>query len=140
MTTSRGMMRMAWSAMDKVAARTQDPYSVRLTVERLKLFWGAVLQLLPWHRAAFVLNLRDGDLDALPYYGVASIEAIGEAIELKEKQLSTLESRGGGGVGDGVVEEGGGAVCGLLAVSAAGGQRDSGGAGGDAGAGDWVQE
>jgi hypothetical protein len=89
------------SAMDKVAARTADPYSERLTVERLKLFWGAVLQLLPWHRAAFVLNMRDGDLDVLPYYGVASIEAIGEAIELKEKQLSTLEIEVGLGSGSG---------------------------------------
>ncbi len=89
------------SPMDKVAARTQDPYSERLTVERLKLFWGAVLQLLPWHRAAFVLNMRDGDLDVLPYYGVASIEAIGEAIELKEKQLSTLEIEVGLGSGSG---------------------------------------
>jgi DNA-directed RNA polymerase specialized sigma24 family protein len=85
------------SAMDKVAAGGQDPYSARLTVERLKLFWGAVLQLLPWHRSAFLLNMRDGDLDALPYYGVASIEAIGESLELEEKQLTKLEQETGVG-------------------------------------------
>ncbi len=52
-----------------------------------------------------MLNLRDGDLDALPYYGVASIETIGEAMELKDKQLSTLEIGVGGGIGCGVFED-----------------------------------
>jgi DNA-directed RNA polymerase specialized sigma24 family protein len=89
------------SAVEKVAARGADPYSERLTVEKLKLFWGAVLQLLPWHRAALLLNMRDGDLDALPYYGVVSIEGIGEAIELKEKQLTRLEQEVGVGPGSG---------------------------------------
>ncbi len=89
------------SAMDRLASKGADPYSTRLTVERLKLYWGAVLQLLPWHRAAYLLNIRDGDLDALPYYGVASIEAIGEAIELAEKQLSTLEREVGVGSASG---------------------------------------
>lgn len=89
------------SAMDRLAFKGADAYSTRLTVERLKLYWGAVLQLLPWHRAAYLLNIRDGDLDALPYYGVASIEAIGEAIELAEKQLSTLEQEVGVGSGSG---------------------------------------
>jgi DNA-directed RNA polymerase specialized sigma24 family protein len=81
------------SALDRVASRSPDPYAARLCVERLKLFWGAVLQLLPWHRAAFLLNLRDGDLDALPYYGVVSIEGIGEAIELTEEQMRILERK-----------------------------------------------
>jgi hypothetical protein len=89
------------SALDRLAAQTQDPYSQRLTVERLKLFWGAVLQLLPWHRAALLLNMREGDLDVLPYYGVASIEAIGEAIELAERQMTTLEQEVGLGPASG---------------------------------------
>lgn len=85
----------ALSPLDNAAAQTPDAYSVRLTVERLRLYWGAILQLLPWHRAAYLLNLRDGDLDALPYYGVVSVEGIGSALELKEKQLSTLEQQVG---------------------------------------------
>jgi DNA-directed RNA polymerase specialized sigma24 family protein len=89
------------SALDKIATKTRDPYSERLTVERLKLFWGAVLQLLPWHKAAFLLNMREGDLDALPYYGVASIEAIGEAIELAERQMTILEQEVGLGPASG---------------------------------------
>jgi DNA-directed RNA polymerase specialized sigma24 family protein len=89
------------SALEQLATRTSDPYSVRLTVERLQLYWGAVLQLLPWHRAAYLLNLRDGDLDALPYYGVVTMEGIGDAIELKEKQMSTLEQQVGLGSGAG---------------------------------------
>jgi hypothetical protein len=89
------------SALDKVPTPAADPYSTRLTVERLQLYWGAVLQLLPWHRAAYLLNLRDGDLDALPYYGVVSIEGIGEAIELKEKQMTILEQQVGVGPASG---------------------------------------
>jgi hypothetical protein len=83
------------TALERVASRAPDAYSARLSVERLKLFWGAVLQLLPWHRAAYLLNMRDGDLGALPYYGVASIEAIGEAIELAEQQIAVLERQVG---------------------------------------------
>jgi hypothetical protein len=89
------------SALDTVATQTPDPYSVRLTVERLQLYWGAVLLLLPWHRAAYLLNLREGDLDALPYYGVVSIEGIGEAIELKARQMTTLEQQVGVGPASG---------------------------------------
>lgn len=79
------------SVMDRIAAAGPSPQSAMMSTERLKLFWGAVLQLLPWHRAALLMNLRDGDLDALPYYGVASREAIGEAMELKPEQLGTME-------------------------------------------------
>jgi len=89
------------SVIENIATRSADPYSVRLTVEKLQLYWGAVLQLLPWHRAAYLLNVRDGDLDALPYYGVVSREGIGEAIALKEKQMSTLEQQVGLGSGAG---------------------------------------
>lgn len=91
----------SYSELDKVAAKTRDPYSERLTVERLKLLWGAVLQLLPWHKAAFLLNMREGDLDTLPYYGIASIEAIGEALELAEKQMTILEQEVGLGPASG---------------------------------------
>jgi hypothetical protein len=65
----------------RMASKGADLYSTRLTVQRLKLRWGAVLQLLPWHRAASLLNICDGDLDVLPCYGMASLEAV----ELAEK-------------------------------------------------------
>jgi DNA-directed RNA polymerase specialized sigma24 family protein len=78
-------------ALDRLPAPGMDPHAALLCVERLKLFWGAVLQLLPWHRAAYLLNLRDGDLDALPYYGIVSIEGIAAALELTPLQLGALE-------------------------------------------------
>jgi hypothetical protein len=71
-------------------SREPGPESVWLTSERLKLFWAAVLQLLVWHRAAYLLNNRDGDLEALPLYGVATLEQIGDALELTDKQFNTL--------------------------------------------------
>ena len=66
-----------------------SPDSAWLARERLKLLWGAILQLLPWHRAAYLLNLRDGELDAFPHYGVASVEQIGTAIALTDQQYQT---------------------------------------------------
>ena len=89
------------SALEKTPAQSADPYSVRLTTEKLRLYWGAILQLLPWHRAAYLLNLRDGDLEALAYYGVVTIVGIGDALELKEKQMATLEREVGVGPGSG---------------------------------------
>ena len=64
--------------------------SVWLATERLRLLWAAIQQLLPWHRAAYLLNLRDGELDALPYYGVATVEQIGEALALTPEQYAAL--------------------------------------------------
>ena len=58
--------------------------------ERMQLLWGAVLQLLPWHRAAYLLNLRDGELDAFPYYGVADVDQIRQSLDLKPSQLDRL--------------------------------------------------
>jgi hypothetical protein len=73
-----------------LASQEPGPYSVWLTSERLKLYWAAVLKLLVWHRVAWLLNNREGDLEALPLYGVATLEQIGDALELTEKQLGTL--------------------------------------------------
>ena len=68
------------------------PYSVWLTTERLKLYWGAVLRLLVWHRCAYLLNIREGDLEALPFYGVATFEEIGNSLEFVEGHFSRLGS------------------------------------------------
>lgn len=57
-----------------------------IAAERIRLLWDAIRQLLPWHRAAYLLNLREGELDAFPYYGVASIEDIRAALELDPAQ------------------------------------------------------
>ena len=77
-------------AFNLLPARGPSPYSNWLTCERLKLFWSAVLKLLVWHRVAYLLNNRDGDLEALPLYGVATLEEIGDALELTDKQFANL--------------------------------------------------
>jgi len=73
-----------------LASTDPSPYSTWLTSERLKLYWAAVLKLLVWHRVAYLLNNREGDLEALPLYGVATLEQIGDALELTEKQFAHL--------------------------------------------------
>ncbi len=72
------------------ASNDPGPEAAWMAVQRMQLVWGAVLQILPWHRAAYLLNLRDGELDAFPYYGVASIEQIGEALALTAEQSARL--------------------------------------------------
>jgi len=71
-------------------SRDPGPYSMWLTAERLKLYWAAVLRLLVWHRCAYLLNIRDGDLEALPLYGVASLEQIGDSLELTDAHFTRL--------------------------------------------------
>lgn len=74
----------------ELVSRDPTPYSVWLTAERLRLFWAAILQLLVWHRVAYLLNNREGDLEALPLFGVATLEQIGEAMDLTDKQFACL--------------------------------------------------
>jgi hypothetical protein len=76
--------------IDKLASTEPAPDSRWQTCERLKLLWGAITELLPHHRAAYLLNLRDGELDSFPYYGVASLEDIGESIALTDQQFLLL--------------------------------------------------
>jgi len=78
------------SPLDRIASTEEQPDSAWLTRERLKLLWGAILQLLPWHRAAYLLNLRDGELDSFPHYGVASVEQIGESLAFTDQQFQIL--------------------------------------------------
>ncbi len=73
-----------------LTSRDRSQYSVWLTTERLKLYWAAVLRLLVWHRCAYLLNIRDGDLEALPYYGVASFEEIGDSLEFTDGHFLRL--------------------------------------------------
>lgn len=77
---------------DLGALRSNDPgpYSAWRTAERLKLFWAAVQRLLVWHRCAYLLNQRDGDLEALPLYGVATLEQIGDSLEFKDAHFERL--------------------------------------------------
>jgi DNA-directed RNA polymerase specialized sigma24 family protein len=75
-----------------MASREPGGYAAWLSVERMRLLWDAVKQLLPWHRAAFLLNLRDGDIAAFPYYGVASIEQIGQQLEFSDQQFAALST------------------------------------------------
>ena len=67
-----------------------DAESRWLASERMRLLWGAIQQLLPWHRAAYLLNLRDGELDAFPYYGAASVAEIERSLSLGVDQLDRL--------------------------------------------------
>jgi len=73
-----------------LSSHDAGPYSIWLTTERLKLYWAAVLRLLVWHRCAYLLNIRDGDLEALPLYGVASLEQIGDALEFTDGHFARL--------------------------------------------------
>src|SRR6266567_1200093 len=73
-----------------IPSHDPGPYSIWLTAERLKLFWAAVLRLLAWHRCAYVLNQRDGDLEALPLYGVATLEQIGDSLEWKDMHFGRV--------------------------------------------------
>ncbi len=75
---------------DTVAQSEPNAESHWMAKERLTLLWGAVLELLAHHRAAYLLNLRDGELDAFPYYGVASMAEIGEALALTDTQYRVL--------------------------------------------------
>lgn len=77
-------------ALEQLRSRDPSPYSNWLAAERLKIYWAAVLKLLVWHRVSYLLNHRDGDLEALPLYGVATLEEIGEALELTDKQFASL--------------------------------------------------
>ena len=74
-------------------SRDRSQYSIWLTTERLKLYWAAVLRLLVWHRCAYLLNIRDGDLEALPFYGVASFEQIGDSLEFSEAHFLRLRGK-----------------------------------------------
>lgn len=78
------------SDLATLSSRDPGPYSAWLTAERLKLYWGAVLRLLVWHRCAYLLNIRDGDLEALPFYGVASFEEIGDSLEFTDGHFQRL--------------------------------------------------
>ena len=73
-----------------LSSRDPGPFSMWLTAERLKLYWAAVLRLLVWHRCAYLLNIRDGDLEALPLYGVATLEQIGDSLEFTDAHFARL--------------------------------------------------
>ena len=76
--------------LSALSSHEAGPHSVWMTCERLRLYWAAILKLLVWHRVAFLLNNREGDLEALPLYGVATLEQIGDALELTETQFANL--------------------------------------------------
>ncbi len=73
--------------LETAQSREPSAYSIQLAAERLTLLWAAIRQLLVWHRAAYLLNIPDGELEAFPYYGVATRQQIGEALELKDEQF-----------------------------------------------------
>jgi hypothetical protein len=76
--------------LSTLSSRDPGPYSMWLTAERLKIYWAAVLRLLVWHRCAYLLNQSDGDLEALPLYGVATLEEIGDSFEFKDGHFGRL--------------------------------------------------
>ena len=78
------------SVLDTIPSPQPSAESAWMASERMRLVWGAIGQLLPWHRSAYLLNLRDGELDAFPYYGVASIEQIREALDFRREQAARL--------------------------------------------------
>jgi hypothetical protein len=82
----------AGSILDRTAAKEVSSEAQWMAIERMRLLWDAIRQLLPWHRAAYLLNLREGELDAFPYYGVASIEDIRVALELQPDQARRLST------------------------------------------------
>ncbi|HEX7730645.1 MAG TPA: hypothetical protein VF392_16565 [Terracidiphilus sp.] len=79
---------------DASTLRSSDPTPEAhwMARERLKLYWAAVLKLLVWHRIAYLLNHREGDLEALPLYGVATLHDIAESLDMTDRQLAALAS------------------------------------------------
>lgn len=77
----------AITSLDTAQSREPSAYAIQLATERLALLWAAIKQLLLWHRASYLLNIPDGELEAFPYYGVATRQQIGEALELKDEQF-----------------------------------------------------
>jgi hypothetical protein len=72
------------------AASSRTPYTELLMRQRLLLLWRAILELLPWHRTAFLLNMPDGELESFSYYRVVSISEIGTALQLTREQFALL--------------------------------------------------
>ena len=72
------------------ATSTRTPYAELLMRQRLLLLWRAILELLPWHRAAFLLNMPDGELESFTYYRVASLSEIGGALQFTQDQIALL--------------------------------------------------
>lgn len=73
--------------------RTDNPesftkaYMDTLHCERLKLLWTEILELLPWHRVAYLLNMPTGEIEAFDYYQVATVREVGLALGLTPEQF-----------------------------------------------------
>src|SRR5450432_1411182 len=67
-----------------------EPYQYTLEREWLTALWSELMQLLVWHRAAFLLNMPKeyGDVQEFPASGVASAVEIGRSLEFSPEQFA----------------------------------------------------
>jgi hypothetical protein len=74
------------------ASPNREPYPMMLEREWRRALWIEVKELVPWHRAAFLLNLPTdfGEIQELPEYGIASMAEIGRCLDLADGELSRL--------------------------------------------------
>ncbi|MEO8033833.1 MAG: hypothetical protein ABI837_05330, partial [Acidobacteriota bacterium] len=60
----------------------------------LRALWSEILQLRPPHRAALLLNLRDGDgVNAVPHFlllGIARFDEIAAAVSIAPEQFAEI--------------------------------------------------
>ena len=73
-------------------ARPDAQVEIRQTLGRL---WQGILALKPDYRVAYLLNIPGpgksrGDIETFPIYGIATIEQIGAAVGLNERQFAVL--------------------------------------------------
>ncbi len=79
------------TAADALADDAPTPEALAETRSSLAALWNAILRLKHDYRCAYLLNVPGagrtrGDLDVFPQYGVASVDDIGAALDLSERQ------------------------------------------------------
>lgn len=84
----------AESVLDRAAGSGPDPHAAAEARERLSGVWRAVLELPTRQRQALLLNFRDaqgrGVLALLPLTGIASADAIAQALGMSPGELEEL--------------------------------------------------
>lgn len=64
-----------------------DPVSLREMLARL---WAEIEQLSPRQRAAYLLNMTDGEIEVFPENGIAGVARIGAVVALSDAQYALL--------------------------------------------------
>jgi hypothetical protein len=73
--------------------RGRTPYSEHLIRQRLALLWRAIVELLPWHRIAFLLNIPEGEIESFPHYEIVSVSEMAASLQISSAQFDILWTR-----------------------------------------------